>query len=127
MDAPHGDETVLIAEDDPIVRRMAARLLTRHGYKVLEAANGEEALREADRFPDTIHALLTDVIMPRLGARELIEEIRKRRPEIKVILMSGYADDSQLRQSAGEHQIPFLSKPFTEMMLLHKIRTLLDP
>ncbi len=127
MNAPHGDETVLIAEDDPIVRRMAARLLTRHGYKVLEAANGEEALREADRFPDTIHALLTDVIMPRLGARELIEEIRKRRPEIKVILMSGYADDSQLRQSAGEHQIPFLSKPFTEMMLLHKIRTLLDP
>ena len=123
---PRGDETVLIAEDDPVVRRMAVRLLDNNGYRVLESSNGEEALRVSARHKGDIHVLLTDVVMPRMGARELIEEIKKQRPSIKVLLMSGYADDTQLRQSAGEQQIPFLGKPFTEMMLMYKIRDLLD-
>jgi len=121
-----GNETVLIAEDDPVVRRAVVRLLNKHGYRVIEASNGEEALRAAEREDGAIQVLLTDVIMPRMGARELIDEIKKIRPDIKVLLMSGYADDKQLRQTAGAQQIPFLEKPFTELMLVHKLRLLLD-
>ncbi|MFW5739629.1 MAG: response regulator, partial [Myxococcota bacterium] len=123
---PAGDETVLIAEDDPVVRRMAVRLLEKNGYEVLEASNGEEALRVAHRHDGVIHALLTDVVMPRMGARELIDEIKKERPDIRIMLMSGYADDMRLRETADEQKIPFLGKPFTELVLVYKIRNLLD-
>ncbi len=121
-----GHETVLIAEDDPVVRRMVVRLLNKHGYRVIESSNGEEALRAAAREEGAIHVLLTDVIMPRMGARELIDEIQKLRPDIKVLLMSGYADDKQLREKAGAQQIPFLEKPFSEITLVYKLRLLLD-
>ncbi len=126
VELPEGTETILVAEDDPVMRRLACRLLQAHGYQVLAAANGEEALRVADAHVGPIDLLLTDVVMPRLGARELIREMRDRRPDTRVVLMSGYPDDEELRAGAENRRIAFLSKPFTELVLVYKIREVLD-
>jgi len=123
---PDGNETLLVAEDDPAMRRLAARMLASRGYTVLLAANGEEALRVAADHPGPIHLLLTDVVMPRMGARELIRDLRALRPAIRVVIMSGYADDEELRRVAERRHLPFLGKPFSELALTHTIREELD-
>ncbi|HET8655074.1 MAG TPA: ATP-binding protein [Longimicrobiaceae bacterium] len=121
-----GRETVLLAEDDRAVRVLARRALEHAGYQVLEADGGEEALRIADAHAGTIHLLLSDVVMPGLGGRELAERLQGRRPGIAVLFMSGYTDDAILRHGMLAEGTPFLEKPFTPGGLCEKVRGVLD-
>jgi two-component system cell cycle sensor histidine kinase/response regulator CckA len=120
-----GTETVLLVEDDDLVRKAARRILETDGYQVLEAANGAEALALAAPFPGPIDLLLTDVVMPRMNGRDLATALRAARPAIKIIYVSGYAagvidtDDPQERRT-------HLRKPFSPAVLLGKIREELD-
>jgi two-component system, cell cycle sensor histidine kinase and response regulator CckA len=120
-----GFETVLLVEDEEGVRSLIQLLLQRNGYRVLEAHNAEQALQIAESNKDKIHLLLTDLILPRLGGRELAERITGLRPEIKCLFMSGYTDDSVLKSGVLDNQTPFLQKPFSMEALLQKIRKVL--
>lgn len=122
-----GDETILLVEDDPAVRELAARVLRTQGYQVLEAANGAVALKLATGpVGTTINALLTDLVMPGLSGIELIDQIRLRLPGLPVLLMSGYADNQLLRSELGEQRIAWIQKPFTRAALVGKVRDVLD-
>ena len=126
---PHpspGTETVLLAEDEEVVRRLAREILSGNGYKVLEAGNGREALLLSEAHRGEIHLLLTDVVMPKMSGRELGERIRLQRPDLRILYMSGYTDDAILRQGVLEDGIPFLQKPFTAEGLARKVREVLD-
>ncbi|HEY2030247.1 MAG TPA: response regulator [Myxococcales bacterium] len=117
-----GSETVLLVEDEEQVRNLARNILARAGYTVIEAANGAEALQRADR--PSIHLLLTDMVMPRMGGAHLASRLAAERPELRVVYMSGYTDTS-----ATEHGLPqgaaFVQKPFTPEALLRKVRSAL--
>jgi signal transduction histidine kinase/ligand-binding sensor domain-containing protein/CheY-like chemotaxis protein len=124
---PRGSETVLLVEDEPLVRQIAENALTDQGYHVLEAENGEEALRVATvHNTDDIALVLTDVVMPRMGGRELTEKLRQRRPGIRVLYMSGYAASTIDEQDVVEPGTAFLRKPFTLADMLRKVRDVLD-
>jgi signal transduction histidine kinase/CheY-like chemotaxis protein len=117
-----GTETILVAEDQPEVRSIVRTILTRHGYTVLEAADGEEALRMLREHPGPIHLLLTDVVMPSIGGPELVRRLRETQPAIKVLYTSGYTDDAIVRHGVLEAGIAFLEKPFTPTTLLTRVR-----
>ena len=121
-----GTETVLLAEDEEVVRRFAREILSGNGYKVLEAGNGREALLLSEAHRGEIHLLLTDVVMPKMSGRELTERIRPLRPDLRILYMSGYTDDAILRHGVLEDGIPFLQKPFTSEGLARKVREVLD-
>jgi PAS domain S-box-containing protein len=124
---PRGNETVLLVEDDPSVRDLAHRLLIGQGYKVLEAANGEEALRVAqENIGEKIHLLLTDVVMPQMGGKELSEKLKQLRPDIGVLYTSGYTDNAIVHHGTLESGTNFLQKPFSPKTLSHKVREVLD-
>jgi two-component system cell cycle sensor histidine kinase/response regulator CckA len=126
---PHpspGTETVLLAEDEEVVRRLARDILSENGYRVLEAANGREALLLSEAHRGEIHLLLTDVIMPKMSGRELAERVRPLRPDLRILYMSGYVDDAILRHDVLEDRVPFLQKPFTAEELARKVREVLD-
>ncbi|HET7321654.1 MAG TPA: ATP-binding protein, partial [Longimicrobiaceae bacterium] len=108
-----GRETVLLAEDDPAVRVLARRGLEHAGYRVLEADGGEAALALAEEHDGPIHLLLSDVVMPGIGGRELAERLQERREGVAVLFMSGYTDDAILRHGMLNEGTPFLEKPFT--------------
>jgi len=116
-----GTETVLLVEDDPNVRRLTARMLKARGYTVLEASDGEQGLEVLERFPDTVHLLLTDVVLPKLGGRELAEQVVARSPDIRVLFMSGYSDDMVLQHRLTAHGVMLLQKPFTADALVRKV------
>jgi CheY-like chemotaxis protein len=124
--APGGTETVLLVEDEESVLSLARLVLEGAGYTVLSARDGLEALEVAGRHTGRIDLLLTDVVMPRLGGRELVERMTAKVPELKVLFLSGYTDDAIVRQGAGQNQVPFLHKPFTPSMLARKVRDVLD-
>ncbi|MGE5283421.1 MAG: PAS domain S-box protein [Actinomycetota bacterium] len=121
-----GTETVLLTEDEEGVRRLAREILSGNGYKVLEAANGREAVLLSEGHRGKIHLLLTDVVMPELSGRDLGERIRRQRPDLRILYMSGYTDDAILRHGVREDGIPFLQKPFTPEGLARKVREVLD-
>jgi len=123
---PRGRETVLVVEDDEQIRQLAARTLRGAGYRVLVAADGEEALSAAAGFHSPIDLLLTDVVLPRLGGTEVAARMRASRPELRVICMSGYTgtpDDHQMVHDAGDR---FLPKPFVPSDLLRSVREVLE-
>jgi two-component system, cell cycle sensor histidine kinase and response regulator CckA len=124
---PTGTETVLLVEDEPLVREVASKMLHEQGYTVLAAANGEEAWRVLQGATGaTIALLITDVVMPQMGGKVLAEQVRRMYPSIKVLFVSGYATDAiahHARLSPGTH---FLSKPFTRAAFAHKVREVLD-
>ncbi len=124
--APHGSETVLLVEDEPEVRGLARDILHQQGYTVLEAADGDEALRIGREHGGPIHLLVTDVVMPQMGGRELADHLRAGRQETKVLYVSGYTDDAILHQGVSETGMAFLPKPFTASALAHKVREVLD-
>lgn len=124
-DAPRGTETILIAEDADLIRQLTREILEVRGYHVLEACDGEEALRICKTFVGTIHLTLSDVVMPGIGGRELAEQAVRLRPDMKVLLMSGYADE--VSKSGFLHPgLHFIEKPFTSNSLALKIREVLD-
>ncbi|UCF98133.1 MAG: response regulator [Spirochaetaceae bacterium] len=123
---PRGTETVLLVEDEPSVRKMTKQVLTMKGYTVLEAAHGEEAGRLAARYKGKIRLLLTDVIMQRMGGRELAEPLSELYPDLKVLYMSGYTDNAIVNHGVLEPGLAFLQKPFTPAALLNKIREILE-
>jgi len=124
---PQGSETVLLVEDEPTVREVAGRMLREQGYHVLVAANGDEALQLArSRMQEPIHLLVTDVVMPRLSGKAVAEQLKAARPEMKVLFISGYSDDTLIRHGAAETGLNFLQKPFSPSLLAYKIRDLLD-
>ncbi|MGQ9555464.1 MAG: PAS domain S-box protein [Anaerolineae bacterium] len=123
---PAGQETVLVVEDEPSVRRVEVRILREQGYQVLEAANGVEAMRVAMYHPGPIHLLLTDVVMPQMSGRELAERLRAIQPKLKVLYLSGYTDNAIVHRGVLDEGVAFLQKPFTIPALAGKVRQVLD-
>ncbi len=121
-----GGETVLLAEDEEDVRDLARRMLEAKGYAVLEAADGERALAVARAHAQPIHLLLTDVVMPVMGGRDLAAALLGDRPGIRVLFMSGYTDDAVVRHGVVDLEAGFLQKPFGSADLLRKVRETLD-
>jgi CheY-like chemotaxis protein len=117
---------VLVVEDAEALRKLSVTLLEEHGYQVLSAANGSEALELAQKDTQRIDLLLTDVIMPGLGGHQLAQRLEAVRPGLKVLYMSGYTDSSIGQHGVLEEGITLLSKPFTEEELVRKIREVLD-
>jgi len=115
-----GTGTILLVEDEPMVRTVAERALTRHGYKVLTANNGEEALEIVDRG-DEIALLISDVVMPLMDGPTMVREARKTRPDLPILFMSGYAEE-QLRKSIDIANVAFLPKPFSVQELAEAVR-----
>jgi two-component system cell cycle sensor histidine kinase/response regulator CckA len=124
--APMGDETVLLVEDDPEVRQVARAILHRHGYDVIEAHDGGEAITLCQQHPASIALLLTDVVMPRMSGRQLAAQLRTIRPHLRVLFMSGYTDDAIVRHGVLEAGMDFLQKPLTPQALAAKVRQVLD-
>jgi two-component system, cell cycle sensor histidine kinase and response regulator CckA len=121
-----GWETVLVVEDEEQVRALARTVLDREGYRVIEAENGEQALSALEEHGGEIHLILTDVVMPRMGGNELIARVRERRPELKVLFMSGYADHELLPAGIIDPDVALLAKPITPSSLSRKVREVLD-
>lgn len=121
-----GTETILVAEDEDGVRSLTREVLEKYGYTVLEAANGEEALKVADRHQGPLDLLLSDVVMPRMGGPELAQALVARRPELKVLYMSGYTDHPMVRRGVVNAGVAFLQKPFTPTVLVSRIREVLE-
>ena len=114
-------EAILLVEDEPAVRQLFAQALSRAGYRVYEARNGEEALKVFDQHGGTIDLLLTDMRMPYMGGAELAEHLRGRRQSLKLLCISGYPTSL-----SGEAPGDFLAKPFSREDLLNKVREVLD-
>jgi len=124
---PRGTETILLVEDEQIVRSLAARVLRDQGYTVLEAANGNEALRTVQEYGDKpIHLLLSDVVMPQMGGKELADRLRAVIPDLKVLFASGYANGGLYELGRPGPGAKFLQKPFTPGVLARKVREALE-
>ncbi len=121
-----GSETLLLAEDVEGLRLLAIRILEGAGYKVLTAANGEEALAVLERHTEPVHLLITDVVMPGMSGRMLAERFEITHPGIKVLYMSGYTDDVIVRHGLVDNGSAFLAKPFSAAQLTRKVREVLD-
>jgi signal transduction histidine kinase len=122
----HGTELILLVEDDEQVRQLVRRILTHHGYEVLEAASPEAALVHFEKHGDSVDLLLTDVVMPQMSGRQLAERLLEGHRKLKVLYMSGYTEDVALQHGVVESSVAFLSKPITPRSLLRKLREVLD-
>jgi two-component system cell cycle sensor histidine kinase/response regulator CckA len=121
-----GSETLLVVEDEPVVRSLAVRALVEQGYRVLQAADGASALAAARTYDDDIHLLVTDVVMPGMNGRELADRLSAERPGLRVLYVSGYTDHAVVRHGVLEEGIAFLSKPFDLRDLTRTVREVLD-
>ncbi len=126
LDFLRGSETVLVVEDQDVVRELAAELLTGLGYTVMEAKDGMVALDLCRRYRGGLHLLLTDVVMPKLGGRELAMKVRELHPETRVLYMSGHEKGAIARHGMPEEGFDLIAKPFTEASLAKDIRKVLD-
>lgn len=124
---PHApiDATLLLVEDQPIVRKLMRRLLQSEGYTVLDAPHGQEALRVARNHTGSIDLLVTDVIMPEMSGEQLARELLILRPQLRILFVSGYADSDIYHEVAGPRRSHFLQKPFTPEILGRKVRDIL--
>jgi PAS domain S-box-containing protein len=117
-----GVETLLLVEDQDAVRRMIEAMLKDHGYQVLHAPDGAQAVALAERYPGAIHLLIADVILPGMNGRALAEALRRSRPEMKVMYISGYSEEIIERQGVLDSSVAYLAKPFTRDSLVSKVR-----
>ena len=122
----HGTETVLLVEDEDVVRALASRALTSHGYVVLEARNGREALALVEQSPDRVDLVLTDVVMPEMGGPQLVEQLHEALPDARIMYMSGYTEGDKLQPGIRNSPYPFLQKPFSPDNLCLRVREALD-
>jgi CheY-like chemotaxis protein len=123
---PTGTETILLAEDEEMVRQLTKRVLEKHGYKVIENDSGEQAYSCFNELEEAIDLLLTDVIMPGINGQELCKKIRAKRPGIKTLFMSGYTNDVLGQNCLLEKNTGFIEKPFSIEALTQKVRQVLD-
>jgi PAS domain S-box-containing protein len=123
---PHGTERILLVEDDSAVRAITARLLTAQGYSVIEARDATSALHELHRTHDPIHLMVTDVVLPGVGGRELADIVTTTWPDIKVLFVTGYTDDVVLKGKWFSDQLAVLQKPFSADQLGRRVRDVLD-
>jgi DNA-binding NtrC family response regulator len=123
---PRGKEIILLVEDDQRVRKLAAEILSRQGYQVLEASNGGEALLLCEQQERLIHLMLTDLLMPVMSGPELAQRLTPLRPGMKVLYMSGYADNLLSTEGLMDSDVNFIQKPFTVEGLSRKVREVLD-
>ena len=126
MSLLRGTETVLLVEDQPEVRAVALACLARHGYRVLEASRGDDALQVAAHYAGPIHLLLTDVVMPAMSGADLARELLRIRPDVRVLYASGYDESVIVSHGVLEPDVDLILKPFTPERLLQKIRDVLD-
>jgi len=124
---PKGAEVVLLVEDEPGVRELAREYLQMSNYTVLVAEDGHSALELAAMHAGPIHLLMTDVVMPGMGGRELADRMRRLRPEIKILYMSGYTEQAVSQQGILNKDAVLLQKPFTLLTLASKLREMLKP
>jgi two-component system cell cycle sensor histidine kinase/response regulator CckA len=122
---PKETEQILVVEDEEMVRHVTREILETSGYRVLTAANGEEAYDLCKEYAGPIGLMITDVVMPEMGGRELAERSSQLRPEMMVLYMSGYTDDAIVGHGVLDEHMPFLRKPFTPEALCRKVRELL--
>jgi two-component system, cell cycle sensor histidine kinase and response regulator CckA len=120
------NETILITEDEEVVRKLVRAILEMHGYKVLEARHGVEALSICEQYANPIHLLITDMVMPQMNGPELAERLFTLRPETRILFMSGYTDPEIIGHDVSEAKTPFMQKPFTAEILERKVREVLD-
>jgi two-component system, cell cycle sensor histidine kinase and response regulator CckA len=125
-DLPGGTETVLIVEDEGILRKLCVQILEQLGYRVLQARNGAEAIALAQGYGDRIDLLLTDVVMPGMNGRELATQLVLHRPEMKVLFTSGYTENAIVHHGVLDDEVSFLGKPYSPSSLAKKIRKVLD-
>ena len=126
MDICHGSETVLVVEGHDMVRQPLKRILQSHGYTVLEAQNGDEALKLSGQHHGMIHLMITDVVMPGISGLELARRLHTSRRDMKVLYISGAMEHCITRDQASEGDTPFLQKPFTPEELSSKVREVLS-
>jgi two-component system, cell cycle sensor histidine kinase and response regulator CckA len=118
-------ETILVVEDGEAVRALVCLMLVQNGYRVLEALDPHHALQLCVAQPEPIQLVLTDLVMPDMRGVELAERLYRARPDLRILLMSGYTDDPVLRR-LGRDPLAFLPKPFTSVELVEKVRQVLD-
>ncbi|MHA1675386.1 MAG: PAS domain S-box protein [Promethearchaeota archaeon] len=121
-----GKETLLVVEDEPNVLDLIVKITKNKGYCIYQASNGEEAIRLANSLPKSVDLVITDLMMPIMGGKELAIKFNERHPSSKILFMSGYTDDMGMITDIAEKSLPFLQKPFTPHDLLQKIRLVLD-
>ena len=121
-----GSETILLVEDEHTVRKFLLRVLQSIGYNVIEAQDGRQALEFALNYSEPIHLLLTDLMMPNMGGKELSEKLSVPRPDIKIMFMSGYAEEGSPYTWNLREGLDFLQKPFSPSVLVQKVRAVLD-
>ncbi|HEV8581462.1 MAG TPA: response regulator, partial [Thermoanaerobaculia bacterium] len=126
LEIPRGHETVLLVEDETAVRTLSRLVLQSRGYTVLEARDGQEGVWVAQQHQGPIQLLVTDLVMPRMGGRQLADLLQQTRPSVRVLFTSGYTDESLLRQGGLEAGVAFLQKPFNSINLVRKVREVLD-
>ncbi len=125
-DSLRGTETILVVEDEEVVRKLVERTLANEGYQVLIAGYGTEAITLSESFQNPIHLLITDVIMPKMSGRELADTLAKVRENMKILFISGYTDNAVVHHGMLDNGIEFLQKPFSPNQLLKKVRDILD-
>jgi len=126
LSAARGSETVLLVEDETVVRELVGDILAAQGYRVLVAQDGVQALQVGKDHEGPIHLLVTDVVMPRLSGKALADQLRSGRPEVRVLYTSGYTDNAIARHGVLDEGVHFLSKPFELEALARKVRDVLD-
>lgn len=123
---PTGSETILLVDDDDQVRLLVCFVLRAAGYTVLEADRADVAIRVSDEHSGRIALLLTDVVMPGWNGRQLAEHLKRRRPDLRELYMSGYVSDSIIRHGMMQADVPFIQKPFAPSALVRVVRDVLD-